>query len=161
MADAQTPAPEEIRDQMPVVGSDGRHIGTVDRIEGEFIKLTKTDPESRGKHRYLPLSTVAGVGGGVVRLSMPARKARETMESEASMAEKRALHLDEAARQEPGGHDDAPHGSRAHAHGGPKGQREHGQSGQASGPPGQTSFGVHRPVDGDPGPDGRPPSGGA
>ena len=45
--------------------------------------------------------------------------------------------------------DEAPHGSRAHAHG-PKGERQHGQSGSVSGnrggPPGQTSFGVDRKV---------------
>jgi hypothetical protein len=145
----------QIQDRMPVVGSDGRSVGTVDSVEGDWIKLAKNDPQSDGEeHRYVPLSTVAGLDGGMVRLSMPAAQMPQAMETEASMARKRALRLEEGTgpgQVEP----DGPHGSRGAKHGGPKGQREHGMSGQAPGPPGQTSFGVHRPVDGDPGPDGQ------
>ena len=145
----------EIRDHMTVVGSDGRHVGIVDKVEGDWIKLTKDDPQQpeEVEHRYLPLSTVAGLDGGLVRLSMPAEQSRQAMETDGSMAQKRDLRLEEGTgpgQVEP----DGPHGSRGAKHGGPKGQRQHGQSGQAPGPPGQTSFGVHRPVDGDPGPDG-------
>lgn len=140
-----------IRDRMTVVGSDGRHAGLVDRLEGDWIKLAKDDPHlpEGAEHRYLPLSTVAGL----VRLSMPAAQAAEAMETESEMATKRDLRLEEGhgpGQVEP----DGPHGSRGAKHGGPKGQRQHGMSGQAPGPPGQTSFGVHRPVPGDPGPDG-------
>ncbi len=147
-----------IQDHMPVVGSDGRHVGIVDAVEGDWIKLAKNDPEAPDggqEHRYVPLSTVAGLDGGMVRLSMPAAQVREATKTEGDMARKRELRLEEGhgpGQVEP----DGPHGSRGAKHGGPKGQREHGMSGQAPGPPGQTSFGVHRPVDGDPGPDGRP-----
>jgi hypothetical protein len=146
-----------IQDHMPVVGTDGRHVGIVDKVEGDWIKLTKEDPEAPDggrEHRYVPLSTVAGVDGGMVRLSMPAAQVREATETESDMARKRELRLEEGhgpGQVEP----DGPHGSRGAKHGGPKGQREHGMSGQAPGPPGQTSFGAHRPVDGDPGPDGQ------
>ena len=147
----------QIQDHMPVVGSDGRHVGIVDGVEGDWIKLAKNDPGAPGEeeHRYVPLSTVAGLDGGMVRLSMPAAQAQEAMETDSSMAQKRELRLEEGhgpGQVEP----DGPHGSRGRKHGGPKGQREHGMSGQAPGPPGETSFGVHRPVDGDPGPDGQP-----
>ena len=132
-----------IRDHMPVVGSDGRHFGTVDRVEGDYIKLTAQDPAAGGGHRWLPLSTVAGLDGGIVRLSLPAEQAREACLSEQQLAQRLALDPDAAAAfGRPT--DDAPHGSRGKAHGGPKGQREHGQSGQAPGPPGETSFGVNR-----------------
>ena len=145
----------QIQDHMPVVGSDGRNVGIVDKVEGDWIKLTKDDPQSETEgHRYVPLSTVAGLDGGMVRLSMPAAQAQAAMETDESMEQKRALRLEEGhgpGQVEP----DGPHGSRGAKHGGPKGQREHGMSGQAPGPPGQTSFGVHRPVDGDPGPDGQ------
>lgn len=152
MAKASDIAQGRIADHMPVVGSDGRPVGTVDAVEGELIRLTRSDSESGGEHRWLPRSTVAGVDGGVVRLSMPAAQARDAMEAEASLAREAVLDPDATARR---GKlvDDAPHGSRAHAHGGPKGEWQHGQSGQAAGPPGQTSFGVNRPVRGDPGPD--------
>jgi hypothetical protein len=33
----------DIREHMEIVGSEGKHIGTVDKVEGERIKLTKTD----------------------------------------------------------------------------------------------------------------------
>ena len=145
MANASGLARGEIGDHMPVVGSDRQPFGTVDRVEGEFIKLARNSPESGEGHRYLPLSTVAGLEGGLVRLSMPAAQAAAACITEAEMAQRLALDPDAAASLgRPT--DDAPHGSRAHAHGGPKGQREHGQSGQAPGPPGQTSFGVNRQV---------------
>jgi len=37
-----------IRQHMEVVGSDGRHVGTVDRIEGRRIKLTNPTPQRAG-----------------------------------------------------------------------------------------------------------------
>ncbi len=145
MANAWRTSLGEIQDHMPVVGSDGRHLGTVDRVEGNYIKLTRSDPGSGGGHEYLPVSTVAGLDGGLVRLSMPAAQAAEALVSEPEMQQRLDLDPDAgAALGRPA--DDEPHGSRAKAHGGPKTQREHGQSGQASGPPGQTSFGAKRPV---------------
>lgn len=67
-----------IQEHMEVVGSDGGHVGTVDRLEGERIKLTRQDdPDgTRQHHHALPLSLVAAVEGGQVRLSLPADQAR-------------------------------------------------------------------------------------
>ena len=134
------------------------HVGIVDKVEGDWIKLTKDDPEHPDvqEHRFLPLSTVAGLDGGLVRLSMPAEQSRQAMEAESDMARKRDLRLEEGhgpGQVEP----DGPHGSRGAKHGGPKGQRQHGQSGQAPGPPGQTSLGVHGPADGSPSPEAQRP----
>ena len=33
----------EIREHMKIVGKDGAHVGTVDRVEGNRIKLTRKD----------------------------------------------------------------------------------------------------------------------
>ncbi len=55
----------DIREQMKVVGADGRHIGTVDRVEGDKIKLTKTD-SSDGAHHYIAVSDVESVRDGEV-----------------------------------------------------------------------------------------------
>jgi hypothetical protein len=42
----------EIREHMKIVGKDGAPVGTVDRVEGDRIKLTRKDsPE--GHHRRL------------------------------------------------------------------------------------------------------------
>ena len=38
----------QIREHMEVVGSDGEHVGTVDKVEGDRIKLTKDDPQAQG-----------------------------------------------------------------------------------------------------------------
>ena len=63
---------EDIREHMEVIGADGVHLGTVDHVEGERIKLTKADsgPGSHeGHHHYISLGLVAGVEGDRVRLS--------------------------------------------------------------------------------------------
>jgi hypothetical protein len=68
-----------IREHMEVVGSDGGHVGTVDKVEGDRIKLTKKDdPDGTGAHHhYLSLSAVASVSGHQVRLSVPAEQAKQ------------------------------------------------------------------------------------
>lgn len=69
----------EIKEHMPIVGSDGGHVGTVDKVEDDRIKLTKQDdPSGRAlHHHYLPVSSVAAVRDGEVRLNMDAARARE------------------------------------------------------------------------------------
>ncbi|RWK88127.1 MAG: DUF2171 domain-containing protein, partial [Mesorhizobium sp.] len=59
-----------IREHMEVIGADGVHVGTVDKVEGQRIKLTKRDSGEgahRGHHHYIPLSLVAEVEGQKVR----------------------------------------------------------------------------------------------
>ncbi|RWN53844.1 MAG: DUF2171 domain-containing protein [Mesorhizobium sp.] len=61
-----------IREHMEVIGADGVHVGTVDKVEGRRIKLTKRDSGEgahRGHHHFIPLSLVAEVEGQKVRLS--------------------------------------------------------------------------------------------
>jgi hypothetical protein len=56
----------QIREHMEVLGSDGVHVGTVDRVEGTGkIKLTKNDPVSEGTHHYLPTDWVERVDNHV------------------------------------------------------------------------------------------------
>ena len=74
-----------IREHMEVIGADGVHIGTVDRLEGNRIKLTKRDSgegSHMGHHHYVPTALVAEVGGEKVRLSANADVA-VTFEEEA------------------------------------------------------------------------------
>jgi hypothetical protein len=42
-----------IREHMEVVDSDDIHIGTVDRVEGGRVKLTKSDPAAAGTHHFV------------------------------------------------------------------------------------------------------------
>ena len=46
----------QIREHMDVVGNDDEHVGTVDRVAGDRIILTKSDPRKR---RRAPLARAA------------------------------------------------------------------------------------------------------
>jgi len=60
----------KIGEHYEVIGADGVHVGTVDRVEGSRIKLTKTDNgHIPGKHRFIPLGLVADIEDRKVRLS--------------------------------------------------------------------------------------------
>lgn len=60
----------QIREHMEVIGADGVHIGTVDKVEGRRIKLTRADSGSHpSHHHYLSAGLVAGIEGNKVRLS--------------------------------------------------------------------------------------------
>lgn len=67
----------EIREHMEVIGADGVHLGTVDKVEGDRIKLTKNDSPSghQDHHHYISRGLVAGVEGDKVRLSATAANA--------------------------------------------------------------------------------------
>jgi hypothetical protein len=63
---------EDIREHMEVIGADGVHLGTVDRVEGDRIKLTKADSGQgghEGHHHFISRGLVAEVEGDQVRLS--------------------------------------------------------------------------------------------
>ena len=49
---------QEIREKMPVVCSNEGQFGTVDRVEGNSIKLTK---DQSGQHHWIPKSWVTRV----------------------------------------------------------------------------------------------------
>jgi hypothetical protein len=62
----------QIKEHAEVIGADGVHVGTVDSIEGNRIKLTKADSGQGshvGHHHYISGGLVAEVEDGVVRLS--------------------------------------------------------------------------------------------
>ena len=74
----------EIREHMEVIGADGVHVGTVDKVEGGRIKLTKKDSgegSHKGHHHFIDKGLVAEVEGNRVRLSANANVA-VTMEQE-------------------------------------------------------------------------------
>ena len=61
-----------ISEHMEIIGADGVHVGTVDRVEGGRIKLVKDDAgegRHQGHHHYIEAELVAGVEGDKVRLS--------------------------------------------------------------------------------------------
>ncbi|MET3899039.1 hypothetical protein ABIB57_002991 [Devosia sp. UYZn731] len=67
-----------IKEHMEVIGADGVHIGTVDKVEGGRIKLTKADSgegSHEGHHHYIEGQLVAEIEGDKVRLSATAANA--------------------------------------------------------------------------------------
>lgn len=62
----------QIKEHAEVIGADGVHVGTVDGVEGNRIKLTKKDSgegSHEGHHHYISGGLVAAVEGDTVRLS--------------------------------------------------------------------------------------------
>jgi hypothetical protein len=61
-----------ITEKMDIIGADGVHVGTVDRVENGRIKLVKADSgagQHKGHHHFIDLGLVAEVEGQKVRLS--------------------------------------------------------------------------------------------
>ena len=62
----------KINEHADVIGADGAHVGTVDRVEGDRIKLMRTDSgegSHEGHHHYIDLDFVGEVEDGTVRLT--------------------------------------------------------------------------------------------
>ena len=60
----------QIREHMEVIGADGVHVGTVDKVEDSRIKLTLADSGSHSSHHhYLSAGLIADIEGDKVRLS--------------------------------------------------------------------------------------------
>ena len=71
---------------MQVIGADGVHVGTVDRVENGRIRLATADSgqgRHEGHHHFIDLGLVAEVEGQNVRLSANAAVA-VTLEEERS-----------------------------------------------------------------------------
>jgi hypothetical protein len=83
---ARSKVMKSVKPQMQVIGADGVHIGTVDRVENGRIKLIKADSgegHHKGHHHFIDLGLVAEVEGQNVRLSANAAVA-VTLEEERS-----------------------------------------------------------------------------
>ncbi|NTS63642.1 DUF2171 domain-containing protein [Sphingomonas sp. HHU CXW] len=77
----------QIQEHAEIIGADGTHVGTVDKVEGDRIKLTKNDsPQTEdgqgAKHHYISLGLVADVEDGKVRLSANGAEAVQFEETE-------------------------------------------------------------------------------
>ncbi|WP_102128135.1 DUF2171 domain-containing protein [Deinococcus planocerae] len=56
-------------EHMQVKDMNGEHVGTVDHMEGDQLKLTRTDSPT-GEHRYVPLSQVESMDDVAVYLNV-------------------------------------------------------------------------------------------
>ena len=71
----------KVTEHMDVVGSDGSHVGTVDKVRGDRIILTKTDADAGGIHHSIPCSWVESVEDKVM-LNRSAEEAKEAWRGE-------------------------------------------------------------------------------
>lgn len=53
----------QLAEHKEIVGSCGNHVGTVDKVEGDRIKLTKNDSPD-GQHHYLSVAAIQEVRDG-------------------------------------------------------------------------------------------------
>ncbi|MEG3088683.1 DUF2171 domain-containing protein [Sphingomonas sp. PB4P5] len=56
----------KVTEHMDVVGSDGAHIGTVDKVRGDRILLTKNDADAGGRHHSIPSRWIDTVDDKVI-----------------------------------------------------------------------------------------------
>ena len=61
-----------IKEHMEVTDIDGQHVGTVDEIEGDQIKLTKSD-STDGTHSFIPVEQVEKIDDNRVYLKQGTR----------------------------------------------------------------------------------------
>jgi hypothetical protein len=59
----------QIKEQMAVKGSDGKHVGTVDRVEGNRVRVA-----SGGMYHNIDLAVIDAVKDGAICLSKSAEE---------------------------------------------------------------------------------------
>ncbi len=72
---AQRDSLGKVEEHMDVVGSDGAHVGTVDKVRGDRILLTKSDADAGGHHHSIPSRWIETVDSKVT-LSKTADEAK-------------------------------------------------------------------------------------
>lgn len=72
---------QKVDEHMEVVGSDGTHVGTVDKVRGDRILLTKHDADAGGRHHSIPSSWLRTVDAKVT-LSKSADEAKKQWRDE-------------------------------------------------------------------------------
>lgn len=83
---------QQIKEHMPVIGSDRQEVGTVDKVEGDAIKLTRNDQPDR-QHHWIPLDWVVKVDQHVHLSRTRDEAIREWLGSPPSGMTDQAAHL--------------------------------------------------------------------
>ncbi len=78
------PNTDAIRERMEVVDADGNHVGFVETVEEDAVRLIRDDPDPDTPHRRFPLAWVEHIGQ-TVRLD----RERGTTSDCSTRAEKR------------------------------------------------------------------------
>jgi hypothetical protein len=78
----QRQAIQQVREHHEVVGSDGEHVGKVDKLRGDRIILTKSDQDAGGVHHSIPSSWIKSVDATKVTLEKTADQAHAAWRAE-------------------------------------------------------------------------------
>jgi hypothetical protein len=73
---------EQVEKHHEVVGSDGEHIGVVDKVKGDRIILTRNDPDAGGHHHSIPSIWLKSAEGDKVIISKTAAEAKQAWRDE-------------------------------------------------------------------------------
>lgn len=73
---------DKVQEHAEVVGSDGSHVGTVDKVRDDRILLTKNDVDAGGQHHSIPSSWIQSVEDKKVTLSKTADEAKRQWRDE-------------------------------------------------------------------------------
>ncbi|MDB5524957.1 MAG: hypothetical protein JWM58_2720 [Rhizobium sp.] len=79
----------QIKEHSEIIGKDGKHVGTVDRVEGSRIKLTQADSQGAahaGHHHFIELDLVETVQDNRVHLSVVGQEAINEEEEQSGKA---------------------------------------------------------------------------
>lgn len=77
-----------VTEHMEVLGSDGQHVGTVDKVRDDRIILTKNDPSAGGRHHSIPCSWIDRVEDKVM-ISKSAQEAMSAWRDEEGRGDQR------------------------------------------------------------------------
>jgi hypothetical protein len=73
---------DQIREGLEVVGKDRGHVGTVDALVGQLLKLKKNDPASGGTHHYLDIGLISDIRDDTIHLLVTADDAKQRWSEE-------------------------------------------------------------------------------
>jgi hypothetical protein len=86
---------QRVAEHMDVIGSDGGHVGTVDKVRGDRIVLTRTDKDAGGHHHSIPSAWIQSVDDRVT-ISKTADEAQRAWRDE---EQRSALFGDDDTKQ--------------------------------------------------------------
>lgn len=72
----------KVEEHAEVLGSDGAHVGTVDKVRGDRILLTKNDADAGGQHHSVPSSWLQSVEADKVTLNKTTDEAKRQWRDE-------------------------------------------------------------------------------
>ena len=76
----------KVTEHMDVVGSDGEHVGTVDKVRGDRVLLTKNDADAGGRHHSFASSWITSVDDKVTLNKSAADAKRQWQDEDRNQA---------------------------------------------------------------------------